>query len=67
MQTFTIRDLQNHTGDLLRAAKAGRLSIVSKRGRPVFVAVPFDEYLTKDGINVAIAVKLFNDDEMTME
>lgn len=29
MQTFTIRDLRDHTGELVRYAEAGKLSIVT--------------------------------------
>jgi len=45
MQTFTIRDLRDRTSELVRDAEAGKLSIVTKHGQPVFIAVPFDESL----------------------
>ena len=66
MQTFTIRDLRDRTGELVRDAEAGKLSVVTKHGQPVFVAVPFDEYLVKNGINVALAIKLFDDEKITV-
>ncbi len=43
MQTFTIRDLQDNTGGIIREAESGRLSVVTKHGQPIFVAVPFDD------------------------
>lgn len=43
MKTFSIRDLREHSGGLVREAEAGHLSIVAKHGRPLFVAVPMDE------------------------
>ena len=49
MDAFTIRDLRERTGELIRDAEAGKLSIVTKHGQPVFVAVPFDETLLKAG------------------
>lgn len=58
METFNIRDLRNRTGELVRAAEHGRLSLVTKHGHPVFVAVPFDEALVKSGVLVALAVAL---------
>ena len=61
MDTFTIRDLRERTGDLVHDAEAGRLSVVTKHGRPVFVAVPFDENVVKSGVNIALAVKLFQE------
>lgn len=66
MQTFTIRDLRDRTGELVRDAEAGKLSIVTKHGQPVFVAVPFDEALLKSGVNVALAVKLFDEESLSL-
>lgn len=61
MDTFTIRDLRERTGELVHDAETGQLSVVTKHGRPVFVAVPFDENIVKSGVNVALAVKLFQE------
>ncbi|MGE0666802.1 MAG: type II toxin-antitoxin system prevent-host-death family antitoxin [Sphingomonadales bacterium] len=59
METFSIRDLRERSGELVREAEAGHLSIVSKHGRPLFVAVPMDEALLKEGVGVALAVRLY--------
>jgi prevent-host-death family protein len=59
METFSVRDLREKTGELVRQAEAGHLSIVAKHGRPLFVAVPMDEHLLKEGVAVAMAVRLF--------
>lgn len=64
METFNIRDLRNRTGDLVRAAEHGQLSLVTKHGRPVFVAVPFDESMLRCGINISLAVGLFVEDKL---
>lgn len=66
MQTFTIRDLRDRTGELVRDAEAGKLSLITKHGQPVFVAVPFDENLLKYGVNVALAVKLFDEEMVSL-
>ena len=66
MDTFTIRDLRERTGELIRDAEAGKLSIITKHGQPVFVAVPFDEALLKEGVRVALAVKLFDDEVVSL-
>jgi prevent-host-death family protein len=66
MQTFTIRDLRDRTGDLVRDAEAGKLSIVTKHGQPVFLAVPFDEALVQEGLRVSLAVKLFDDEVISV-
>lgn len=66
MHTFTIRELRDRTGELVRDAEAGKLSVITKHGQPVFVAVPFDEVLLRGGVNVALAVKLFDEDTLTL-
>jgi prevent-host-death family protein len=66
MHTFTIRDLCDRTGELVRDAEAGKLSVVTKHGQPVFVAVPFDDILLREGVNVALAVKLFDEDVLSL-
>lgn len=62
METFTIRDLRERTGELIRDAEAGKLSLVTKHGQPVFLAVPFDETLIKEGVRIDLALKLFDED-----
>ncbi len=66
MHTFTVRDLREHTGDLIRGAENGELSVVTKHGTPVFVAVPFDETLLREGISVALAIKLFDEERISL-
>jgi antitoxin (DNA-binding transcriptional repressor) of toxin-antitoxin stability system len=50
--------LPEHTGELVRNAESGKVSVVSKHGKPLFIAVPFDETLLSAGVNVALADKL---------
>lgn len=66
METFTIRDLRLRTGELVRRAEAGKLSVVSKRGQPVFVAVPFEEGLIEKGVRVELAVKLYEEEIVSL-
>lgn len=65
METYTVRDLRDRTGELIQGAEAGHLALVTKHGRPVFVALPFDEKLLEQGIQVSLAVKLFEEDVIT--
>jgi prevent-host-death family protein len=66
VQTFTIRDLRDNTGDLVREAESGRLSVVTKHGQPIFVAVPLDETLLRQGVTVALATRLFDDEAISL-
>ncbi len=61
MDMFTVRDLRERTGALIKGAEEGKLSIVTKHGQPVFVAVPLDEEMLKSGVHVALAIRLFDE------
>lgn len=66
MQTFDILDLRKRSGDVVREAESGRLSVVTKHGQPVFVAVPFDESLLREGVAVALATRLFDEEAISL-
>jgi len=67
MDTFTVRDLREHTGTLIHDAEEGKLSLVTKHGRPVFLAVPFTQDLLDLGLRPAIAIKLYKEETLTLE
>ena len=66
METFAVRDLREHTGELVRNAEAGRYSVVSKHGKPLFVALPFDDAMLKAGVNVALADRMVQSGELSV-
>ena len=66
MDTFTIRDLRERTGDLVRGAEQGHLSLVTKHGHPVFLAVPVDDQLLRQGVAHSLAVKLFQEGVLSL-
>jgi prevent-host-death family protein len=66
MESFTIRDLRERTGELVRNAEQGKLAVVAKHGHPLFVAVPLDEELLRAGVHVALAIKLFQDGTLSL-
>ena len=66
MGAFAVRDLREHTGDLVRNAKNGAYSVVSKHGKPLFVALPFNDDLLKSDINIALADKLVLQAELSV-
>ncbi|MDO4233087.1 MAG: UPF0175 family protein [Lautropia sp.] len=65
METFSIRELRERSGDLSREAEAGRLSLVMRHGRPLFISVPFTEEVLQAGVHVALAVNLFRSGDLT--
>ena len=67
METFTVRGLREHSGILIHDAEQGKLSVVTKRGKPVFLAIPFNEDLIQTGLRAAIAVNLYKEGILTLE
>ncbi|SBT07305.1 conserved hypothetical protein [Candidatus Accumulibacter aalborgensis] len=66
MHTFSIRDLRERSDDLIRNAEAGHLSLVAEQGHPVFVAVPFDDTTLSKGVTASLAVKLFEENVLSL-
>ena len=66
MQAFAVRDLREHTGELVRNAESGHFSVVSKHGKPLFVALPFNDALLNAGVNVALADSLVQSGELSV-
>ncbi len=66
MHTFAATDLHEHAAELVRDAEAGKLSLVTKDGLPVFVALPFDDALLREGVQTALAVKLFDEEALSL-
>jgi len=60
MKSFSARNLKRSAHRLIRLAEAGRLSVVTKDGAPIFVAVPFDRGLMTDEAMTALAMRLFD-------
>lgn len=66
MDTFTVRDLRERTGALIHDAEAGQLSLITKHGHPVFLAVPFTETLLELGLHHVLAITLFTEGNLTL-
>ena len=66
VEVFSVRDLRNRSGDLLRHAETGKVSLITKRGAPAILAVPFDEKLLTHGIHRAMALHLFESRQLTV-
>ncbi len=65
VDTFSVRDLRERTGALTRDAESGRLSLVTKRGKPLFVALPFTEEVLTEGVGFALAMQLYEEGVLT--
>ena len=63
---FSVRDLRQHSGKLIRDAEKGQLSLITKHGRPAILAVPFDAKLLELGVQRALALRLFERGDLTL-
>ena len=66
MESFAVRDLREHTGELVRNAENGGYSVVSKHGKPLFVALPFNDAMLLSGVSVALADKMVMGGELSV-
>jgi len=66
MNVFSVRDLRINSSTLLKDAEAGRVSVITKRGRPSAIALPFDERLCRLGVNKDLALRLFESDSISL-
>ena len=66
METYTVRDLRERTGDLVRTCEAGNLAMLTKHGRPLCITVPLDDNLVRYGVARAMAVQLYRAETVTI-
>lgn len=66
MDVFNVRDLRERPGALIRDAEQGHLSMVTKRGHPVFIAVPFTEELVQLGLYKSLALRMLEEKHVTL-
>ena len=64
--SFSVRDLRQRSGELLRNAEDGHLAVVTKHGRPTILALPFDDRLLDVGVHRALALHLFEQSHLTL-
>lgn len=66
LDVFSVRDLRTRSGDLLKEAEQGQLSLITKHGRPAILAVPFDQRLIEQGVHRALALRLLESRQLTL-
>ncbi len=66
LSVFSARDIRQRSGELLRNAEQGHVAVITKHGRPAILAVPFDERLLEIGIHRAMALRLFEQRQVTL-
>jgi antitoxin (DNA-binding transcriptional repressor) of toxin-antitoxin stability system len=59
IEVFSVRDLRLRSSELVREAEAGQISIITKRGKPAVLALPFGSRLLNLGVDKDLALALF--------
>jgi prevent-host-death family protein len=66
LDVFSARELRNNTGQLIKDAEKGHLSIITKHGHPMILAIPFNSQLLNLGVNKSLALHLFEKKIVTL-
>ncbi len=59
IEVFSVRDLRLRSSELVRDAEGGQVSIITKRGKPAVLALPFGGRLLDLGVDKDLAITLF--------
>ena len=66
MDVFSVRDLRVHSGRLMKDAEEGRIAVLTKRGRPTALSVPFNARALDLGVPRDLALQLFESGTLTL-
>ncbi len=66
MGVFSIEQLIESPVALIAEAESGQVAVVTKDGRPLFLAVPYDERLAKEEVHVAVVVRLYETEVISL-
>ena len=64
---YSVRDFRLRSSEMVREAEAGNVSVITKRGRPAALALPFGSRLLDLGLDKDLALSLFEMKLLTME
>lgn len=59
MDVFSVRDLRVHSARLMQDAEKGRIAVLTKRGKPTALSMPFSERALELGVPRDLALQLF--------
>lgn len=66
MGTISVEQLIKSPAKLIEGVESGHLEIVTKDGRPLFLAVPYDERLASEDVHVAVAIHLYETETVSL-
>lgn len=66
MDTLTVEEAAEHPTRIVHDVEKGELALVTRDGRPLFVAVPVDEQLVELGLPLALAIRLYEQEAVSL-
>ena len=64
MNTYPVRDVQRHLENYHQSDDD--FLVITKDGQPVFLVIPFNEFLQKNGVALSLAVRLYQEEVISM-
>lgn len=66
MKTIGVRALRENPGILSQCAESGDFVLVTNRNNLISLVVPFNDDLLQSGVNIFVAIKLFEEGVLTL-
>jgi len=66
INVFSINDLSIHSNKFIQYIDKGEMSLVTTKNSPSFIAIPFNHRLLVHGINITMAINLFETGVITI-
>ncbi len=66
MDTLTVDEVAEQPTRIIHDVEKGEIALVTKDGHPLFVAVPVDEQLIKLGLPLALAIRLYEQETVSV-
>lgn len=66
VEVFSARDLRNRSGELIKHAEQGHMTVITKHGKPSMLTIPFDENLLRHGVHRTMALYFVQSRQMTL-
>lgn len=67
MKTMTAKDLKNHTGEVMRAVSKGEEVVVTLRGKPAALILPFVDARKKEPLQLRSFDEAWRDIEKSLQ
>lgn len=66
MKTVGVRALRENPGILNQCAADGEFVLLTHRNEPMSLSVPFNDDLVASGVNINVAIKLYEEGALTL-